>query len=91
MARADYEGPMAENYDAGRTLTPEAIATWRDVLSPLLGSSSLPVLDLGAGTARFSRLLGEWARSWVVAVEPATAMRAQAAAKSHGRSVALVG
>lgn len=82
---------MAENYDAGRTLTPEAIATWRDVLSPLLGSSSLPVLDLGAGTARFSRLLGEWARSWVVAVEPATAMRAQAAAKGHGRSVALVG
>jgi SAM-dependent methyltransferase len=82
---------MAENYDAGRTLTPEAIATWRDVLSPLLGSGSLPVLDLGAGTARFSRLLAEWARSWVVAVEPAAAMRAQAAAKGHGRSVALVG
>jgi SAM-dependent methyltransferase len=82
---------MAESYDAGRTLTPEAIATWRDVLSPLLGSGSLPVLDLGAGTARFSKLLGEWARSWVVAVEPAAAMRAQAATKAHGRSVALVG
>jgi ubiquinone/menaquinone biosynthesis C-methylase UbiE len=81
---------MAENFDAGRTLTPQAIATWRDVLSPLLGPGSLPVLDLGAGTARFSKHLGEWARSWVVAVEPAAAMRAQAAAKGHGRSVALV-
>lgn len=91
MAGADYEGPMAENYDAGRTLTPEAMATWRDVLSPLLGSGSSPVLDLGAGTARFSRLLAEWARSWVVAVEPAAAMRAQAAAKGLGRSVALLG
>jgi ubiquinone/menaquinone biosynthesis C-methylase UbiE len=91
VARADYEGPMAENYDAGRTLTPEAVATWRDVLSPLLGSGSLPVLDLGAGTARFSKHFGAWARSWVVAVEPAAAMRAQAAAKGHGRSVALVG
>ena len=48
VARADYEGPMAESYDAGRTLTPEAIATWRDVLAPLLGSGSFPVLDLGA-------------------------------------------
>jgi len=82
---------MAENYDAGRPLTPESIATWRDVLSPLLGAGSLPVLDLGAGTARFSRLLAEWASSWVVAVEPAAAMRARAAAKDHGRSVALVG
>jgi ubiquinone/menaquinone biosynthesis C-methylase UbiE len=82
---------MAENYDAGRTLTPDATATWRDVLSPHLRSGSLPVLDLGAGTARFSSHLGAWARSWVVAVEPAAAMRAQAAAKGHGRSVALVG
>jgi ubiquinone/menaquinone biosynthesis C-methylase UbiE len=82
---------MAENYDAGRTLTPAGMAAWRDVLSPLLGSGSRPVLDLGAGTARFSKLLGEWARSWVVAVEPAAAMRARAAAKGHGRSVALVG
>jgi hypothetical protein len=56
VARADYEGPMAESFDAGRTLTPEAIATWRDVLAPLLGSGSFPVLDLGAGTARFSAI-----------------------------------
>jgi len=82
---------MAEVYDAGRSLTSQAIAAWREALAPFLGSGSLPVLDLGAGTGRFSRLLAAWADSWVVALEPAAAMRAQAAVKGRVHSVELVG
>ncbi len=91
MPRADYEGWMAEAYDAGRGLTEASTVSWRDAIAPFLRVGGPPLLDLGAGTGRFSVLLASWAASSVVAVEPAEAMRKQARAKLSGGPVALVG
>lgn len=83
--RADYEGPMAEAYDAGRSLFPETVEAWHKALWPLRPESPYPILDLGAGTGRFSGLLAEWFARDVVAVEPADAMRRQAGARTSDR------
>jgi ubiquinone/menaquinone biosynthesis C-methylase UbiE len=80
MPRADYEGWMAGAYDAGRALTPAAVRAWRDAARPFLlheGGTSR-VLDLGAGTGRFSAYLADWSCGPVVAIEPALAMARQA-------------
>jgi SAM-dependent methyltransferase len=69
---------MARVYRHGRRLRPEAIALWRRALEPLVARSGV-VVDVGAGTGRFAELFAEWFSPRVVAVEPAAAMRAQAA------------
>jgi ubiquinone/menaquinone biosynthesis C-methylase UbiE len=82
MPRADYEGWMADAYDAGRRLGPEAFATWGDAARPWLGApSGGAVVDLGAGTGRFSGELARWSGGDVVAVEPTAAMATRARAK----------
>jgi ubiquinone/menaquinone biosynthesis C-methylase UbiE len=82
MPRADYDGWMASAYDAGRRLAPGAFEAWGDAARPFLGQvGDGPVLDLGAGTGRFSGYLAEWSGAAVVAVEPAAAMASQAKAK----------
>lgn len=90
MARADYEGAMATAYDAGRALHRETVEAWRAALRPLRPESPYPILDLGAGTGRFSSLLAEWFDRPTVAVEPASAMRERAGAKA-GDPVWVVG
>jgi ubiquinone/menaquinone biosynthesis C-methylase UbiE len=75
MSRTDYEGWMASAYDAGRSLDEDALAVWGEFATPFLGPDLEGlVLDLGAGTGRFSGHLAQWSGSPVVAVEPATAM-----------------
>jgi ubiquinone/menaquinone biosynthesis C-methylase UbiE len=82
MPRADYEGWMADAYDAGRGLGPEAYAAWGEATRPYLGEpSGGAVVDLGAGTGRFSGELARWSDGDVVAVEPTAAMAAHARAK----------
>lgn len=55
MPRADYDGWMASAYDAGRRLAPGAFEAWGAAARPFLGlRGDGPVLDLGAGTGRFS-------------------------------------
>ena len=82
MPRADYDGWMASAYDAGRRLAPGAFEAWGAAARPFLGPrGDGPVLDLGAGTGRFSGHLAEWSSAVVVAVEPAVAMATQAKAK----------
>jgi ubiquinone/menaquinone biosynthesis C-methylase UbiE len=84
MARVDYGGWMAQAYDRGRGLGPEAVEAWRAAASPHLRSGpDGPLLDLGAGTGRFSGLLAAWSGRRVVAVEPAEAMAAQAEARAR--------
>jgi len=85
MPRADYEGWMASAYDAGRRLGPEAFAAWGEAagpyLAPGLAGEGGVVVDLGAGTGRFSGHLAQWSGSLVVAVEPTEAMGRRARAK----------
>jgi ubiquinone/menaquinone biosynthesis C-methylase UbiE len=82
MPLADYEGWMAGAYDAGRSLAPEAVAAWAAAARPWLAPPGTgPVVDLGAGTGRFSGHLVAWSGGPVVAIEPTAAMAARAAAK----------
>lgn len=90
MPRGDYEGTMATAFDAGRALLPETIHAWHRAVRPLRPEAPYPVLDLGSGTSRFAPLLARWFARPVVAVEPAGAMRGQAAAKGDPE-VRLVG
>jgi ubiquinone/menaquinone biosynthesis C-methylase UbiE len=78
MARIDYNGPVAGAYEAGRGAPPGGLNGWRDALAAYLPTSR-PILDLGAGTGLYSRLIHEWFGQPVVAVEPAIAMLRQAA------------
>jgi SAM-dependent methyltransferase len=87
MARVDYGGWMAHAYDRGRGLGPEAVEAWEAAATPFLRSSpDGPVLDLGAGTGRFSGLLAAWSGRPVVAIEPAEAMATQAWARTRDAS-----
>ncbi|MCO7518208.1 MULTISPECIES: class I SAM-dependent methyltransferase [unclassified Pseudomonas] len=69
------------NYEQGRPDYPVALQGWlRDTLGIARGT---PVLDLGAGTGKFTRLLSTLAPQ-LTAVEPVAAMRGQFAAHLPG-------
>ena len=70
----DYEGEISARYAAGRSISPEAAATWRAALVRVLPRQA-PIVDVGAGTGRFTRLFEELAPGRVIAVEPARSMR----------------
>jgi ubiquinone/menaquinone biosynthesis C-methylase UbiE len=83
MAHVDYSGPMAEVYDAGRSLAPAVVDVWAEAARRRLGERGStawghPLLDLGAGTGRFSDALSTRIGVPVVALEPAPPMRDQA-------------
>ena len=84
MARVDYDKQSAV-YDAGRSLTPEATATWMAHARIHLRGDVTRLLDLGVGTGRFSAHLADAFESEVVGVEPSAGMLAQAATKPHPR------
>jgi ubiquinone/menaquinone biosynthesis C-methylase UbiE len=92
MARTDYSGWMATAYDAGRSLSAEALDVWGDAAHPFLRAGDpAPVLDLGAGTGRFSGCLAQWSGGGVVAVEPAAAMARTAQSKQLAEVEVVVG
>jgi SAM-dependent methyltransferase len=70
----DYDGPMAREFNSGRPVSPHSVSVWRTALEPYLGGVQR-ILDLGAGTGRFSVLIAEWFGTNVIGVEPATGMR----------------
>lgn len=84
MARVDYDKQSA-NYDRGRGLTPEAIATWMAHARIHLRGDVARLLDLGAGTGRFSAHLADAFDSEVVGVEPSAGMIERASTKPHPR------
>jgi ubiquinone/menaquinone biosynthesis C-methylase UbiE len=86
MARIDYNGPVADAYEAGRGAPPGGLDGWRDALAAYL-PTDLPVLDLGAGTGLYSRLIHSWFGQAVVAVEPAIAMLRQSASNSPNGAI----
>jgi len=85
-------GAIACRYGAARGLTPVAADAWRaavgDTLRVVAGER---LLDLGAGVGRFTPLLAAWSTAYVVGVEPAAAMRAEAARSASHPHATYVG
>ncbi|WP_148307910.1 class I SAM-dependent methyltransferase [Actinoplanes friuliensis] len=69
-----YGSTMAEAYLRGRNLRAEDMSAWLAAAAPFLPGPGGRILDLGAGTGRFTAALGEVAT--VIACEPSAAMRA---------------
>jgi ubiquinone/menaquinone biosynthesis C-methylase UbiE len=90
VARVDYDRRLHRAYRAGRALSGDTGRLWMDALAVHLvgGRSGLTILDLGAGTGRFSTMLADAFDASVIAVEPSEKMRAEAARGSaHPRVV----
>src|SRR5262245_22642457 len=73
----DYSGRMSATYQSGRALSPEAADTWAAIVAHFVRQgTNTRILDLGAGTGRFSVLFARVFEAHVVGVEPSTAMLA---------------
>jgi SAM-dependent methyltransferase len=81
MARVDYDRQSAV-YDKGRTLPSEAIDVWM-LAARRHAPGPRRILDLGAGTGRFSAALADTFNADVYAVEPSAGMREHARNKPH--------
>jgi SAM-dependent methyltransferase len=71
-----YGESMAAGYDRGRRLRTEDVDAWMAAARPYLPGAGGRVLDLGAGTGRFSAALADATGAAVLACEPSAAMRA---------------
>ncbi len=82
---------MSVNYKAGRALSPETAATWTEIVVPFVrqGTNSR-ILDLGAGTGRFSELFARTFDVDVIGVEPSTAMLTAKSGSAQPKRVACV-
>jgi SAM-dependent methyltransferase len=67
---------MADAYRRGRNLRPVDVAAWLTAAAPYLPGPGGRILDLGAGTGRFTAALGAATGATVIACEPSAAMRA---------------
>jgi ubiquinone/menaquinone biosynthesis C-methylase UbiE len=76
MARIDYDA-VATDYEAARALPLRAMSAWRDAVAPH-ARGHRRILDLGAGTGVFSDAFARWFAADIIAVEPASAMLAEA-------------
>jgi SAM-dependent methyltransferase len=72
----EYDAAMAAAYLRGRTLRPADVTAWMTAARPHLPTGAGRVLDLGAGTGRFTAALAGACPAAVVACEPSAAMRA---------------
>ena len=70
----DYES-MSTRYQSGRALSANAAKTWSAVVERFVRGAARPrILDLGAGTGRFSVLFAVSVGVSVVGIEPSTGM-----------------
>ncbi|SFF10900.1 Methyltransferase domain-containing protein [Actinoplanes philippinensis] len=84
-----YGFAMAAGYDRGRGLRSRDLERWMVAARPYLPSAGGRILDLGAGTGRFSDALTRASGASVIACEPSAAMRAVLHANRPGaRAVA---
>jgi len=69
-------------YDEARTLTPQGLRLWLDLLSAHIDRGTIPlILDLGCGTGRFSEPLAAHFSARVIAIDPSQKMLDQARGK----------
>jgi ubiquinone/menaquinone biosynthesis C-methylase UbiE len=80
VTRVDYDQRLYRAYRAGRTLSGDTGRLWMEAIAGHLGIArpDLTILDLGAGTGRFSTMLADAFEARVVGVEPSAKMRAEA-------------
>lgn len=72
---ATYDAAMAAAYVAGRGLRAGDVRAWMAAALPYVPGRSGRLLDIGAGTGRFSAALAETTAATVFACEPSRAMR----------------
>lgn len=90
MEPVPYRGSLALNFARGRGLPAESMRTWMRAAGRYLPPGFAPILDLGAGSGRFSRALADQFGVPVLAVEPSAEMR-QRYRRAFTRPVHLVG
>jgi ubiquinone/menaquinone biosynthesis C-methylase UbiE len=80
VTRVDYDRRLYCAYRDGRALSDDTGRLWMAAVGRHLGGArgSLVILDLGAGTGRFSTLLADAFDARVVGVEPSQKMRDEA-------------
>ena len=85
----DYDSSdIATRYDAARTLTPEGMREWQDLLSTHVNRTPMSlIVDLGCGTGRFSALLAVHFAVRVIGIDPSQKMIDQARRKLATRGV----
>jgi ubiquinone/menaquinone biosynthesis C-methylase UbiE len=94
VTRVDYDRRLYCAYRDGRALSDDTGRLWMAAVGRHLGGArgSLVILDLGAGTGRFSTLLADAFDARVVGVEPSQKMRDEAERGStHPRVVYRAG
>ncbi len=78
MSNVFESDDAAERYNAARSLPEKTLTQWMDALRELIPLGSVAsILDLGAGTGRFTSCLRDTFRCPVVAVDPSKAMLRQ--------------
>lgn len=80
MALIAYDGADAAAFEATRHLGDDALGAWREAIGRyVIPRPGTRLLDLGCGTATWSRAFrGWWPGADVLAVEPSAAMRERA-------------
>jgi len=86
----DYNGQMSASYQPGRALSPDAAATWATIVAPFVRGTNTRILDLGAGSGRFSELFARVFEAHVIGVEPSIAMLAAADGSTRLERLAYV-
>ena len=85
----DYDSAgIAQNYDSGRSYTPEVLGQWLDLFSTHLPRGRIDtIIDLGCGTGRYSGALAAHFAANVVGIDPSKSMLDQARVKNASRRV----
>jgi SAM-dependent methyltransferase len=90
----DYEAPgVAENYHRARELSAETMRVWRDTVRVSVPAAAIRrVVDLGAGTGRFTGMLADLFGARVIALDASLAMLGRRdVAGGRGTRVAATG